>query len=118
MKSLIWVTVQEEGYHSYPTAPEPVFHLRNIHRHLFKIKVWIEVVHNDRDIEFLMFKEFVQGETSTIIRNMDTATSCEMISDELFNRINKKYPSREVWIEVSEDGENGSLKIYDDEKRY
>ena len=30
-----------------------------------------------------------------------------MMSDDLYEAINKKYSDREVWIEVSEDGENG-----------
>jgi len=30
----------------------------------------------------------------------------------LFINNNKKYPDREVWIEVSEDGENGSFIKY------
>jgi hypothetical protein len=35
-----------------------------------------------------------------------------MMSDDLYDIINKKYPGREVWIEVSEDGENGSFIKY------
>jgi hypothetical protein len=38
--------------------------------------------------------------------------SCEMMSDELYDIIHTKYPDREVWIEVSEDGENGSFVKY------
>ena len=39
--------------------------------------------------------------------------SCEMISDDLANEIGKKYPDRAVTIEVSEDGENGSIAKYE-----
>jgi hypothetical protein len=35
-----------------------------------------------------------------------------MMSDDLHAQIEAKYPSREVWIEVSEDGENGSFIKY------
>ena len=38
--------------------------------------------------------------------------SCEMMSDDLFIKISTEYPNRDVWIEVSEDGENGSYKQY------
>jgi hypothetical protein len=38
--------------------------------------------------------------------------SCEMIADELYNVIITNYPDREVWIEVSEDGENGCFNKY------
>jgi hypothetical protein len=35
-----------------------------------------------------------------------------MMSGDLFDTISNKYPGREVWIEVSEDGENGSFIKY------
>jgi hypothetical protein len=38
--------------------------------------------------------------------------SCEMISDDLYLAIIKRYPGRKVTIEVSEDGENGSKAEY------
>jgi hypothetical protein len=34
------------------------------------------------------------------------------MSGDLFDAISAKYPNREVWIEVSEDGENGSFIKY------
>jgi hypothetical protein len=39
--------------------------------------------------------------------------SCEMISDDLYIQITKKYPGRKVEIDVSEDGENGSHAVYE-----
>ena len=39
--------------------------------------------------------------------------SCEMISDDLYVEITKKYPGRKIEIDVSEDGENGSHAVYD-----
>ena len=36
-----------------------------------------------------------------------------MISDDLFKQIQTRYPERSVHIEVSEDGENGSITKYD-----
>ena len=35
-----------------------------------------------------------------------------MISDDLYLQINERYPSRDVIIDVSEDGENGSVTQY------
>jgi hypothetical protein len=32
-----------------------------------------------------------------------------MMAEDLYLKIADKYPNREVWIEVSEDGENGCL---------
>jgi hypothetical protein len=34
------------------------------------------------------------------------------MSGDLFDVISQKYPGREIWIEVSEDGENGSFIKY------
>jgi hypothetical protein len=106
---MIWVTTQFEGFHCYPNAPDEVAFLKNDHRHIFHVKVWIEVYHNDRDIEFFIFKRFVED---SIKAGQFNHKSCEMISDDLYNTISYKYPDRDVWIEVSEDGENGSFKQY------
>ena len=38
--------------------------------------------------------------------------SCEMIADDLHTQIANKHPGRKIWIEVSEDGENGCIKKY------
>lgn len=117
----IWVTFQKEGIHKYPAAlTDPalatgdeydVSFLGYPHRHIFHFKVWISVEHNDRDIEFIQFKRWLEKLYSDAILNLDYK-SCEMMSDDLNDIISKKYPGREVWIEVSEDGENGSFIQY------
>ena len=119
----IWVTFRKEGIHKYPAAlTDPalatgdeydVSFLGHPHRHIFHFRVWIDVFHNDRDIEFIQFKRWLEE-----LYNGDQATlqldykSCEMMSDELYDMISQRYPEREVWIEVSEDGENGSFIKY------
>jgi len=117
----IRVTFQKEGIHKYPAAlTDPalatgdeydVSFLGYPHRHIFHFKVWIRVEHNDRDIEFIQFKRWLEKLYSDAILNLDYK-SCEMMSDDLYDIISKKYPGREVWIEVSEDGENGSFIQY------
>jgi hypothetical protein len=117
----IWVTFQKEGIHRYPDAltnpalatgdEYDVSFLGHPHRHIFHFKVWIQVTHNDRDIEFIQFKRWLENLYKDAILNLDYK-SCEMMSDELFAVISNKYPSREIWIEVSEDGENGSFIKY------
>ena len=123
MERKIWVTIQKEGIHRYPAAEtDPqlatgdnydVSFLAYPHRHIFHFRVWISVQHNDRDIEFIQFKRWLEslynGQGATI--SLDYK-SCEMMSDELHDIISKKYPNREIWIEVSEDGENGSFIKY------
>jgi hypothetical protein len=120
-KKFIWVTFQKEGIHKYPAALDDpnlatgdeydVSFLGYPHRHMFHFKVWIEVTHNDRDIEFIQFKRWLQNLYSDSTLVLDYK-SCEMMSDDLHDVITQKYPNREVWIEVSEDGENGSFIKY------
>lgn len=118
----IWVTFQREGVHRYPAAlTDPqlatgdeydVSFLGHPHRHIFHFRVWIDVFHNDRDIEFIQFKRWLQNLYGQGIVALDSK-SCEMIADELYTNIAGRYPGRSVWIEVSEDGENGCLIKYE-----
>ena len=118
---MIWVTFRKEGVHCYPAAAtDPnlatgdeydVAFLANKHRHIFHFRVWISVIHNDRDIEFIQFKRWLENLYKDNILDLNFR-SCEMMSDELYSEISEKYPNREVWIEVSEDGENGSFIKY------
>lgn len=119
---MIWVTFQKEGIHCYPAAAiDPqlatgdeydVSFLATPHRHIFHFRVWIEVFHDDRDIEFIQFKRWLENlyKNNTLQLNYK---SCEMISDDLYLEIAARYPDRAVWIEVSEDNENGALIKYE-----
>ena len=89
-----------------------LFRSGNVHRHMFHFKVWISVYDNDREIEFIQFKRWLEslyGSGTLSLSNQ----SCEMMSDALYDRITERYPDRNVWVEVSEDGENGCLIRYD-----
>ena len=118
----IWVTFQKEGMHKYPAAlTDPslatgdeyeVSFLGYPHRHIFHFRVWIDVLHNDRDIEFIQFKRWLENLYREGTLQLDYK-SCEMMADDLYLQIASRYPERSVWIEVSEDGENGTLIKYD-----
>jgi hypothetical protein len=118
---MIWVTFNKEGMHKYPAAlTDPalatgdeydVSFLGYPHRHIFHFKVWISVTHDDRDIEFIQFKRWLLNLYKDSILALDYK-SCEMMSEDLYQQISQKYPNREIWIEVSEDGENGSFVKY------
>lgn len=115
-KSMIWVRFQKEGIHKYPAAlTEPslktndeydVSFLGYPHRHIFHFRVWIGVEHADREIEFIQFKRWLENLYKEGTLQLDYK-SCEMIAEDLYKQISWKYPAREVWIEVSEDNENG-----------
>ena len=119
---MIWVTFRKEGIHCYPAAAtDPMLNtndeynvafLANPHRHIFHFRVWIDVFHNDRDIEFIQFKRWLENLYRDSTLALDYK-SCEMISDDLYVQIANRYPRRAVWIEVSEDGENGALVKYE-----
>jgi len=121
---MIWVTFRKEGIHMYPGADtdpklatgdwDDVSFLGVPHRHIFHFKVWIEVFHDDRDIEFIQFKRWLQRLYDNSVLELDHK-SCEMISNDLFLQIAQRYPGRNIWIDVSEDGENGSFIKYDKE---
>jgi hypothetical protein len=125
----IWVTFRREGIHCYPAAAtDPklntageydVSFLASPHRHIFHFRVWIDVWHNDRDIEFIQFKRWLESLYSgnNTVLALDWK-SCEMIADDLYTQIAGRYPERAVWIEVAEDGENGCLIKYETSRPY
>lgn len=113
----IFVTFQREGIHKYPAAlTDPnlatgdrydVSFLGYPHRHMFHFKVEIEVEHDDRDIEFIQFKRWLEDLYDDGTLQLDYK-SCEMMAVDLAGLIDKKYPRRKMTITVSEDDENGA----------
>ena len=117
----IFVRFQKEGIHCYPLAAThpalktgdeyDVSFLGTPHRHIFHFEVTIEVFHNDRDIEFIQFKRWLENQYSQGILELNYK-SCEMISDDLYEVIATRYSNRKVVITVSEDNENGATIHY------
>jgi hypothetical protein len=119
----IWVRFAREGVHCYPAAAtDPqlatgdrydVSFLANPHRHIFHFRVGIDVYHNDRDIEFIQFKRWLEQLYSSdqAVLQLDYK-SCEMIADDLYIQIANRYPGRNITISVSEDNENGCKITY------
>ena len=70
-KRQVWVTFQKEGVHLYPAAAndpllatggwDDVSFLGVAHRHIFHFRVAIDVFHDDRDIEFIQFKRWLES---------------------------------------------------------
>jgi len=120
-QDMIWVTFRKEGIHRYPAAlTDPrlatgdeydVSFLGHPHRHMFHFKVYLEIFHDDRDVEFIQFKRWLENLYNQGTLALDFK-SCEMMADDLHGQIASKYTDRKIWIEVSEDGENGCLKQY------
>lgn len=121
-KKHVWVTFQREGIHAYPDAGtnpalatgdwDDVSFLAHPHRHTFTYRVSIEIFHNDRCLEFIQVKRQCLKWLNDGDINVDHK-SCEMLAEELYELISKKWPNRDVTIEVGEDGENGCTLQFD-----
>jgi len=119
--SMIWVKFQKEGIHCYPVAAtDPmlatgdeydVSFLATPHRHIFHFQVNIQVFDDDRDIEFIQFKRWLEKCYSNGTLELNHK-SCEMIARELNATITARYPGRKTLISVSEDDENGASLIF------
>jgi len=119
--SMIWVKFQKEGIHCYPAAAtDPmlatgdeydVSFLATPHRHIFHFQVNIQVFDDDRDIEFIQFKRWLEKCYSNGTLELNHK-SCEMIARELNATITARYPGRKTLISVSEDDENGASLIF------
>jgi hypothetical protein len=124
-KRMIWVTFRKEGIHAYYDANHDpalktgdeydVSFLGMPHRHIFHFTVAIEVFHNNRDLEFIQFKRWLENQYSDGVLELNNK-SCEMISDDLYHIIATRYPDRDIQITVAEDGENGATITYNTTK--
>ena len=102
----VWITAEKEMFHKYPKAPKEVAFLRNLHRHLFKFKIYIEVREDNREIEFFMFKKEIINILDKLVLS-SVIKSCENMANYIAAYIFDRYPNRSIKIEISEDGENG-----------
>ena len=117
IKKKIWVTFQKEGIHCYPAAAtdpklKGVEFLANPHRHMFHFKIYLEVFHDDRDVEFILLKRELEALYGSGTLKLDFM-SCEMIAEELLAYLKNQYAGRDVTIIVSEDNENGCELVYE-----
>lgn len=106
----VFCTLQVEGTHNWPDCPfDEVDYLRVPHRHVFHIKANQKVMHDDRDVEFIMLKHEIEEYLKNKYYNdkkklcVFGAKSCEMIASELCNVF------KLTRCEVSEDNENGAI---------
>ena len=69
------------------------------------------------DVEFIQFRRWLESLYNGDILDLDNK-SCEMIAEDLFNIISRRYPTQDVKIDVAEDNINGALLefTYDNSK--
>ena len=114
MKTNVIAKLEVEGLHNWPAAqsvfPEVGF-LANMHRHKWFITAKKKVNHDDRDVEFIMFKRDIEQWLKTTYYNTLSRThefgakSCEMLAKEIMEEFDC------VYVSVFEDNENGA-EIY------
>jgi hypothetical protein len=111
MKTYVIVKLQVDGLHNWPQAGQyfkEVDFLSHPHRHMFHVEAKKEVYHDDRDVEFIMFKRDVEAFLfdkfyDSERRSHDFGSmSCEMIAKEIMEEF--ECQSVTVW----EDNENGA----------
>lgn len=116
MKALakyVFCQTRFEWFHRWPDAPEEVSFLRTLHRHEFHLKLSVSVSHDDREVEFILLKRWVEAEVIPAIRLMWDFKSCEMICEKVAEMTFDKWEGvSKVTVEVSEDGENGATVTY------
>ena len=120
-KTFVYTRFIKEGYHAFPeAATDPkyvtgdsmdVSHLGTRHFHYFYFKVWVEVSHNNRNVEFIQLRRWLESLYSSGSLELNNQ-SCEMLSDALYEKVHEKYPSSEIRIDISEDDINGALVEY------
>lgn len=111
MRTFVIVKLAVEGLHNWPAAREvfpEVGFLSDPHRHIFHIEVKKEVFHDDRDVEFIIFKRDILNYLHEKYYSLEIRVhefgpmSCEMIARDILE--NFECTSVTVW----EDGENGA----------
>lgn len=118
MYSYIIVKTSFRGFHQYKDAPEQVAFLRNKHRHDFIVEAKIEVMHDDRELEFFIEQSALDVTIAHAI-NEENVGSCEMAARAIITEMlkdSKKYGRRHIEVSVSEDGENRAVVGLTDEE--
>jgi len=102
------VVTNFEAYHFWKKAPKEVKFLRNPHRHIFGVRLFIEVSEKDRELEFFMVQRVLKKFCDRNYKGKTFSKSCEMIASEIKKYINRKY-KKCCSVAVYEDKENGAI---------
>jgi len=108
LRMTVWVTTQFEAYHKWEDAPDDVCFIRAFHRHIFEVKMEMEVTDDNREIEFFILKRQLNDYVQENFYGKRFTLSCEQIACLIMSRF------KAFSVTVSEDGENGSTvgRIY------
>ena len=111
MDSFVVCNVTIEGFHYWKDAPLKYGYLRNNHRHMFNIELYIIVTSLNREIEFIdqqrIIKECILEEFGDSLGYAQfKGMSCEHIAEWLMN----KCPTA-TYCKVIEDTNGGAVLV-------
>ena len=86
--TFVVVTFTAEGFHRWPEAPAHRAYLAARHRHLFHVRVEVEAVHSDREIECHDLRDFC---VEAFGGGDMGSQSCEMMAEELVQKSNPPF---------------------------
>jgi hypothetical protein len=118
MTKTVFCTFRQPGFHNWEGAPVQYAYLAARHRHVFHVRVEVEVKGSDRQVEFIHLRNvcsraFFEIRTDTAYDAPDYGSrSCEMLAADLREALLEDGFEASS-IEVSEDGENGAKVNFD-----
>lgn len=121
MRTKIMIRTSFPGIHNWPEASQfagkDVQFLEHPHRHTFHVKASLSVTHDDRQVEFFVFKKAVDDIITNLYEFDGVAfqlgrMSCEQICKDIRNEVIIKFNLirgvDKVSVEVWEDNEVGA----------
>jgi hypothetical protein len=99
--TMVWVRTQFTGFHRWKDAPDEVAFLRDWHRHVFHVRLGMQVTELDREVEFFQLKAKVDSYLAAY-----DGFRFEMSCEQLAALLQRDFGA--VLVEVSEDGECGA----------
>src|SRR5262249_29643217 len=106
----IVVTADVEGLHHWADAPPAEGYLRHPHRHLFTVRIRMQVHHADREVEINQVARWLRSHalpTLAINDHADQAPdfgpqSCEQLAEHVAAAVQNRYGNRWIECEVLE----------------
>ena len=136
----VYTTFRSEYFHMWEAEEAPTY-LQALHRHLLHFRVEVRVNDSDREIEFIQLGNVAKKVWVSIYRIGDPPedfwisietkrfeylcsriheleASCEEVAEAMCEYLIALYDATFVSVEVSEDGENGSVVTFDKRSKW
>ena len=84
--------------------------LGNPRGHEFHFMIWLEVFHDDCEVESPALRDELRGYMREILKGQVVLHSCERLAELIVGYLKDNYLGRAIRVWVEEDGENGAYK--------